>query len=448
MPYTTTTLAQATIDVAARLGDPGFVRWTQDELADLVKEALRTWNAYTSHFRDQDVFNTKENEAFYDLSIAIPKLMGYNVTDADLVKQIQRHLLEPVDVQTWVGSDQFTMQDVISAIQRRRDQFLLETGMVLHHQKNTIAPPPDGRIYLDESIITVRRAAWQLTTGQVIPLQRDDVWSFNAYFPAWVQGPNRPDVEPASFSVGETPPLVMQIVPPPQDTGRLDLVVIDRGPLLNPSATPNGVLLGIPDDWTWVVKFGALADLLSKDGLAMDPARAQYCEARWTQGIALAKTYSSVWSVRVNNVVVPLDSVQQADNFLSTWQTGTGQPNLALLAKNLVALTPVPDKPGIDIDYGVTVDVVRNAPMPPSLTDFLEVGPELLDALYQYVEHLAVLKEGAPLLETTKPLLDNFLRLGNVSVAIDWAQTPNRKALTDQTDRDEQQTERMQEMTQ
>jgi hypothetical protein len=71
----------------------------------------------------------------------------------------------------------------------------------------------------------------------------------------------------------------------------LDLITVDQGAALT-AGVPT--ILGVPDDWAWVVKFGALADVLSLDGLAADPARAAYAKARWEQGVQQARTAAVV----------------------------------------------------------------------------------------------------------------------------------------------------------
>lgn len=439
MAYQTTSLTRAVQDVAARLADPGFVRFSQAEVTDYVREALRTWNALTGHFRDHGTFETTAGQPFYDLTTTLAQLCGQSVTVADVVQQIQRHLLEPPGL-SWTGTDQFTLDDVLSALLRRRDQFRLETGLVQQWVRYPIAPPPDGRVPLDEAVMTVRRGAWQRTDGTVIPLLREDVWTANHYAPDWVQRPMRPPADPVTYSVGETPPLVLQVVPPPLDTGILDLVVVTRGPKL--TLVPLTVL-GVPDDWAWVVKFGALADLLGKDGLALDVTRGAYCEARWQQGVTAAKARSTVWAARINNVVVPIDTLSEADRYLPRWQTGTGVPELVLIAGDLVALTPVPNAGATN--YSVTLDVVRRAPMPPTPDQSLQVGPELLDMLYDYAEHLALFKEGPDGVTSTQPLLERFLRMAGVTDALDWGQTARRPHLVSQSARDEAETPRLTE---
>ena len=58
-------------------------------------------------------------------------LRSYNVTDLQLLTEIEYQLIEPPSGATWTGSEMFTVQDILTALQRRRDQFLNETGTSL-----------------------------------------------------------------------------------------------------------------------------------------------------------------------------------------------------------------------------------------------------------------------------------------------------------------------------
>ncbi len=431
------TLQQGIDELAARLADPNKVRYVEEELTDYLIEALRVWNAATGYFRDSGVFQTVPNQSFYDLASTLPSLRGYHVTDRDLVRMIEYQLLEPATPTVWTGSSQFDLHDIIGAIQRRRDAFLLETGMVLTRTTQGLPPTPGGRQPLAQTVIGVRRAAWRTTDGLVTPLHREDVWNFGHFKPAWVQSPGRPpQTVPFGYSVGETPPLVIQVAPPNSDTGTLDLVTVSRGASLDPMMP---VLMGVCDDWCWVIRCGALADLLSKDGLSMDMARASYFQQRWEQGIQIAKTASVVWDARVLNAAIQVGSLTEADDFDSGWQSRRGQPDTVLVAGGtLIALADVPDAG----PYSVTLDLVRNAPIPAS-DQQIPVGEEVFSVLLDLAEHTARSKEGFPDVQETMPLFQRFMRLAGVQVGLDLAQTPNLSALTQQSQQDEIHTARM-----
>lgn len=437
MPFQAVTLGAATQALAGRLGDPGMVRFVQAELSAYVIEAIRTWSAFSGCFRDQGVFTTVDGQPFYDLMATLPGLLGSTVTDQSLISTIEYSLLEPPTTSVWTGSAQFNLEEIVAALQRRRDQWILETGCVLARSTQGLPPTMGGRQPLAQDVMTVRRVAWQTTDGNVTPLTREDVWSISHFLPNWVQSTGRPPIAvPFGYSVGETPPLVMQIAPPNSDTGLLDIVYVPRG---TPLTVGTGSFLGIPNDFTPFVRFGAMADLLSKDGLAADPARAQYCESRWRQGIQVAQAWSTVWAARVNNVAVQIEAMTEADDYDTTWQSRIGQPTTLLSAGcNMVGLSDVPD----DV-YSVTLDVVRSAPVPVLPGDFLQVGEEVLDGLLGYCVHLAMTKEGFPAVQESQPLLEQFMRLAGVTLAIDSASTSNKNVLTGQSKQDEIHTARI-----
>src|SRR5512135_719505 len=277
MAYATTTYAQFRTALAARLSDTGKVFWTDTELKEWTLEALRTWSAYSSYWRERGTFATVAATSFYDIAVQLPTLLAYTVTDTQLTTDINFQLMEDV-----AASTIFSASDITAAIQRRRDQFLTETGSVL--SMSTMAAPatPVGRFTLDEHIIDVRRVAWNKldpNTGLItntIPLFRVDELQLDFARPSWSVNQATPEM----YSTIVSPPLTVQLAPAPIDTGSMDLLTVNSGAVLT-----GGVALGIPDDFAWVVKWGALADLLGMDGQARDPDRATYCEMRWRQGV-------------------------------------------------------------------------------------------------------------------------------------------------------------------
>jgi hypothetical protein len=194
--------------------------------------------------------------------------------------------------------------------------------------------------------------------------------------------------------------------------------------------------MGIPDDWVWCVKWGALADLLNIPGPNMDPVRAAYCEQRYQQGVLMAQKASVVLNAWIGGVQTRITSVVDADQYKRSWQTTPGAPSLVLtMGQSFVAMSPPPDANG---PYSVTLDVVTNIPVPASLADcYFEGGVSVLDALYNYAVHLAQFKEGPGQLQASMDLLNQFFRVAGVTVKIDLSQTPDRDALMGRTAQDE-----------
>lgn len=431
MPYTAPDLTAAQAALANRLNDPGMVRYVSAELTIYIREALRTWNSFTSHFRDQAGFSTTMLQAFYDLPTEIPTLRAYSVTNWDLVAELQYALLEPAAAGgTWTGTDQFTLTQLSTAIQRRRDQFLRETGQVVTRQEIVYAAPAsDGRIDLPEDVLQVRRAAWRPSaTGLLIPLTRTDEWAGTNFGPAWTAC----TASPFAYSVSVTPPLTLQLMcAGATQPGTLDLTSINAGAAVDPLVS---AVLGIPDDWCWVIKYGALADLLNGDGLALDPGRASYCEQRWQQGVAQARQTSVVLSARIDDQPVTLAALNDADSFSPTWQLLGGVPrNLLTAGGNLLASWPPPGGGG---PWAFTLDVVRNVPVPVAGGDILQISQDVYDSILDLAQCAALFKEGPGQAEQATALLERAGRAAHVDLRIQQATQPSRAPLLNQQPQD------------
>ena len=431
MPYTAPTLSQAQTALAARLYDPGLVHWSADELTVYIREALRVWNAWTATWRDRASFVTTLAEPFYDLPTEIPTLRASTVTNWELMTQLEYMLLEPPTPSVWTGSDQFTLQQLSDAIQRRRDQFMRDTGTVV--QRTVVAyasPPADGRITLDESVLIIRRAAWTVDATAVIrPLTRTDEWAGTHYQPGWPTSTQ----SPSAYAISATPPLTMQLIPPATTDGTLDLVAVTKGDPLDPLVETS---LGVPDDWAHVILFGALADLLGGDALALDPERAKYCAERYAQGVELANEANVVLAARINDVTCLVGSLSDADSYSPLWQLVPGTPRRVLLSgQNLLAVWPPPGVTGGQ--WTITLDVVQNAPVPTLVTDILQVSADVYDSILDYAQHLAIFKEGPQQLQTATALLERAARATGVTMRIQQASQPDRGPLLGQTHQDE-----------
>jgi hypothetical protein len=432
--YTTVTLGDALNDMGGRLMDPHHVRWPVPELKIYIREAIRTYNALTGHFRDEASFVSASPEPFYYLPTVLPTLREQTFSVGDAVDQICWQLLEPPPVGgLWVGTLQYNLQDVLSALQEARDTFLLETGIVQTISQLPVSPfPSDGAVDLPEEIINLRRLGWLTADGITTLLRRDDQWGLTNYRPAWQAVSARP---PRAYSVSTQPPLVVQLAPVSSVPGTLNLLTVNRGGTVSMVAptTP----LGVPNDWAWVVIFGALGQLFQRDGVALDDQRAQYCNQRWQHGLQQARAASVVLSARIQGIQCELASVADADLYSASWPLVAGIPKVILTAGHtVVALNPPPGVPTGGGDFTVLLQVVRNAPIPVLDSDPIQIGPELTNDLLDYAQHLALIKEGGPQIAGNKGLLDQFMTLTGTTLAMKWASDPQEIAATDQTMQD------------
>lgn len=440
MAYSAITFGQLKTAVSGRLGDPTRQFWTGVELGRLIVEALRTLNAFTRQWTGRGVLAPRVGTTFYDVAVELPTLCGRTVTDLDLLLMLENNLLEPESAGgAWAGSEQFTYTDLVAALQRRRDQWLLETGQVLTELNINGPGPQTTRLALPGTLMEVRRVGWISHTSKESPLNREDGWQKQAY------ARSTRDVAslPVGYSLGPVPPLQMDVLPAPREAGRLRLLGVEAGAVLNTNPASAAVLLGIPDDWAWAIRFGALADLLNQSGPAQDVPRSTHCQKRWEQAVAAAKGQGLVLGADLGGVPVHVASVLEADAFQPGWMNTPGQPSTALTCGgNLFAWAPVPDERFNRAPYGGAVDVVRNAPIPSVDGDYLDLASEAVEAVEGYVVHLASFKMGGDDFEATTGLMNDFLRFCGVKVAHVKAEQPSRDQFDATVQRDEAMVER------
>ena len=412
--YSYLTFAQLKTQFLARLDDYLGVYWinsgTYNEVGDYLIEALRTWQAYAGYWRDRGHLNgIAATQVFWDLPSTLldatetTKILSYNVKDQDLVAMIQYHLIEPVTGNSWTGSDQFNLADLTNALQNRRNQLLEDTGIVVTNSTiNLTVSPPSGRVPLPDSVIDVRRVAWRAVapSTDVIPLWPADEWAFSAFHPDW----NLNAETPSMHSVIGPPPLTLQLSPVPIASGNLELITVNAGANLDPTT---GVLLGVPDNFSWAVKWGALADLLSRRGQAFDPARAQYCQQRWQQAEDLIRVSPCVITGAINEIMTFVQPIGDLDAFNPMWEVTNGFPSqIGTAGFNMIALSPPPDSTQ---PYSFTLDVVRNAVIPSADGDEIQLGREEIDVILDYAVHLAAFKMGGQEFLSTVPLYQQMV---------------------------------------
>ena len=394
------TWAQLKTALSRRLGDSTKTYWSDPELAVYLTETLRTWGLLTGFWRDTGVFVTAASTPFYDLTTLKnsggDSILSYTVKDQDTLTIIQYHLLEPSTGNSWTGSEQFVLADITNSMQKRRDQVIAETGCVVARTTGIPITVNSSSKFLADNIIAIRRLAFVTAGGVITPLLPSDILSQRNYASDELYTPG----DPYSYSSASARPTEIILVPPPSQPGTLDLVAVQTGIPLNPVV---GVLLGLPDDYSWAIKWGTLADLLAKDGPAKDAIRSAYCERRFKLAIELIKIAPVVVNATINGVPLDTDSLTNMDAANSSWQSTTGVPNSIASIRTLVAFSPSPD--GI---YSTSFDVVSKAPLPVADTDFVQIGREQLDPILDYAEHIALFKSGGEEFRASFKGAENF----------------------------------------
>src|SRR5262249_18353631 len=150
-------------------------------------------------------FQTTANQIYYDLFSLIPTLAP-SITDQMLITTIQRHLMEPVSATSWVGTEQFTYDQVVAAIQKRLDRFKLETGLVLKASEFLGPVANESTIDLDDKIVDIRHVLGKDRNGLYSLLWRTDEFSLTAASPNWYVTADAP---PTDYSTTLQQPLSM-----------------------------------------------------------------------------------------------------------------------------------------------------------------------------------------------------------------------------------------------
>lgn len=405
-PYSWLTFLQARQQLANRLYDPGMVFWSDAELKQYIWDALRTWNAHTAFWRDEFTFPFVTGTTWYDitdLTVAPNTLRPYTVTAEDLYTLMEYSLLEPaVGSAAWTGSAQFTVNDLIQAVQRRRDELLSLTSITTTRRTT---PAVAGRISLSDRVIDVRRLAYlpdAIFSRSPSTVWPDDAWAEQSFQPGYLQNPPG---TPEQYLQTTEPPITFVTDRDPAYGGDYEVLTIDAGPVLVASGLET---LSIPDDWTHVLRWGALADLLNRESNSRDPLRAAYCEQRYRMGIKLLMTAPAILTARIANKQLQIDSVRAADLYDASWQArAAAEPNLLFHSgMNLIAASPVPDAG----PYTGTLTVVENAPLPSADGDPVQVSRDDFECILDLAQHTAAFKQGGAEFISTMPLLMRFLQ--------------------------------------
>lgn len=424
MPYSAILYSELIDALSLRLSDQAHEFWSENELKSYLTEALRTWQVFSATYNKRVVVPTVANQLFYNLFSLVPELTP-TVTDAEIARDIAFVLQEPFNSSsmTWIGTLQFTAANVYQAIQQRRDKFFLETGIVLTPSEISGPAPGTATVNLAENVIDVRHALWKDSNNVYSQL-----WRLDPHTVASSPFLNQSVGTPLHYLTYPLQPLVMEVVPPTANAGTVNLLTVNSGADLNPSSP---TILGIPDDLCWVIKFGALADLLATDGPGQDIERSVYCQSRWREGVALARITNFVHIGQNNGVPWYIDSLAELNSGDPLWMSRTpGQPSTLAVAGNMVATGPVAD--GV---YSMAFDIMPKFPVPTALSLPVQIGPEVVNAIIDYAQHLANIKEGASEIQADMPLYENLVKLAAVQNDRLRAQSQNFDVLNSRSNR-------------
>ncbi len=226
-------------------------------------------------------------------------------------------------------------------------------------------------------------------------------------------------------------PLSITVDPPPAAAGSLNLITLNVGATLTPATS--ATILGIPNDLCWVIKWGALADLLGREGPGLDTERAQYCESRWREGIQLARITNFLKSGFTGNQPYYLDSLSDLDAANPEWINSSGSVYSVHASANIVAVSNRADG-----SYPIGLVILPKAPVPVAGGDYLQVGREVINTLLDYCVHLASFKQGGTEFLSSSVLYQNLVRAAAIQNDRLRANAKNFDALSVKSFRDSQ----------
>jgi hypothetical protein len=211
--------------------------------------------------------------------------------DQDLLTGIQYAVIEPPDGGASWPSGLWSRDEVLSYLNQRQDRLLKETLIYVKTSADLAVANLTRLIALPTDWMRTVSVVWTGTDGQVRELQRVD--SFQVDHADSTLGRTATGMLPLYYMEYDTETLIIEIGPTPSGVqGTLSVLYVPVGVDL----TGNGVSLLVPDELETAVKYGALADMLGKDGRGKDAVRSQYCEERYTMAVEAARLILEGWA--------------------------------------------------------------------------------------------------------------------------------------------------------
>lgn len=376
------TLSQAVSQLGQRLNiTPSSTSlWTVAELQIYLQQSLRQFNVLSYMWRQDFTYSDPINvwNSLGQLANS-PRLR--TITDVYCYTELEYMLFEPPTGGTWTGTNQFSIASISQALQTRRDEMLQVSNANQSLLSGIALTPGTTRTQLPDTVIDVERVRYLPTGGTPNTLYRDDTVAQEFYeAPLYQLAPGTPQ----TFGLSSEPPLTWDVDIAPDNAGTYEAVVLQSGAAFNPpAATP----LGIPNDFAWVLEWGALADLLGRESEATDRERADYALKRYQDGLQLLLKTPWIELGKVNGEAVTIDSIVSMDRYSAEWDS------------NPTGFGPVIVSGGVDFiaapqGSGIGVTVLANAPYLDSTNTYVQVSRSDWDTVLDLAQSRCLFKLG------------------------------------------------------
>jgi len=247
-----------------------------------------------------------------------------SITIDSILDEIQYHLVETVNSGISYSSEQWTRDEVLNYVRNRQNQFLKDTAILLKRADIVYVPAQLDQPLPDDWVIT-QRVVWADDDGTYKELPRTDAWDADYGDPSWIATTKE---KPEVYMDEELPSLELRIAPIPTSVGTPNVLYVYQVPLdidtfnssmridefapyprvagmpitaryrwtsVGLSIPYSAVTFTVSDDFCAAIKYGVLADMLSKVGRGQDPVRAAYCESRYQEGVEAAAVILAGW---------------------------------------------------------------------------------------------------------------------------------------------------------
>ena len=454
--YSWLTKTAAIAALQGRLNQSSF--WLSTELWGKITEALRHWNGLCEQW-NQTLAVTNANGQWINTGTLAGSPRLRSVTDMDLYSSMCYTLLEPqLSAGSWAGSTQFTLQQLQWSLLKRCQETIQQSSCNLSLLPSINATPGVRTAYvLPDTALEARRnrffqlvlstaatggagasqvivaSATGVQNGQVISgtglqagtfvtgvsgisvnlslptsgavagtvqffqpylLTREDPLSFQSFEPSHLQTVGTPQ----SWAVVGEPPLSFWVDIAPNTPGYFEMLALNAGPTFAP---PAASLLGLPDDWSMVPMYGALADVLAQEAESTDMQRSAYCLERYNDMRAMMQQSNWLLQAPANGVVTPVTALADMDTLGVNWQQSLR--NLpAIIVAGMDFFAPVPGS------QSLAVTVVGNAPLLDSTGVYVQVSRDDWQSILDYAQHVAMLKTND--WSSSMSLLQSFYR--------------------------------------
>lgn len=395
MPYNYITAGEVIDSILFDIGE-GFHQ--SDEIFLYLKEGLQFINSLSFFEKKKITFDIPIGTTFYDLlsEVEFTNVNGFEKLISEIETELDFHLLEESNSIATIDNLVFDSSKYRQLIEDKTIEFLIQTGIIKTIDVHNLTIPPVEEYEFPLSLVEIEKLYFIDTDLKVYELEEDTenlIASFDSNY--ITRNPI-----PKFYSRISRNRNLYTFYPSIDNQGILKTIAIK-------TADFAGVLtLPIPTNLYWVIKYGVLFELFSKDGNGFDAQRADYCDKRWKQGVELAKLYFSIITTRINGKIIPSSTLNDIDRFAYNWKNETTKRpyTYAPISWNLIAFC----KKTSEI-VSVELDVLANTILPITIDDFIQIPEEQYQSLYDYILHLCFLKLGGSKFASTIPKLDKAI---------------------------------------